>query len=53
MTAFDPVPFLDLMPDYGAPWTFQERNPAGPPAPAGTADGARPAPVTARRGGQR
>ena len=50
--ALDPVPFLDLLPDYGAPWTVQERTPTGP-APAGTADGARPAPVPAHReGGQ-
>jgi saccharopine dehydrogenase (NAD+, L-lysine forming) len=62
--AFDPVPFLDLLPDYGAPWAVQERTPtdptdpavpaATPPAPAGTVDGTRPAPVPAQReGGQR
>jgi saccharopine dehydrogenase (NAD+, L-lysine-forming) len=27
--ALDPVPFLDLLPDYGAPWRLQERTPAG------------------------
>ena len=27
--ALDPVPFLDLLPDYGAPWRLQERIPAG------------------------
>jgi saccharopine dehydrogenase (NAD+, L-lysine forming) len=26
--ALDPVPFLDLLPDYGAPWRLQERTPA-------------------------
>jgi saccharopine dehydrogenase (NAD+, L-lysine-forming) len=25
--AFDPVPYLDLLPDYGAPWRVQEREP--------------------------
>jgi saccharopine dehydrogenase (NAD+, L-lysine forming) len=28
--AFDAVPFLDLVPDYGAPWRLQEREPAEP-----------------------
>src|SRR5829696_2205922 len=28
--AFDAVPFLDLLPDYGAPWRLQEREPAEP-----------------------
>ena len=28
--ALDPVPFLDLLPDYGAPWRLQERTPADP-----------------------
>ena len=60
--AFDPVPFLDLLPEYGAPWRLQERTrtdpaalaAAGSAAPAGTSAGARPAPVTAHReGGQR
>jgi saccharopine dehydrogenase (NAD+, L-lysine-forming) len=26
--AFDAVPFLDLLPDYGAPWHLEERQPA-------------------------
>jgi saccharopine dehydrogenase-like NADP-dependent oxidoreductase len=26
--ALDPVPFLDLLPGYGAPWRLQERTPA-------------------------
>ena len=26
--AFDAVPFLDLLTDYGAPWHLQERNPS-------------------------
>jgi saccharopine dehydrogenase-like NADP-dependent oxidoreductase len=26
--AFDPVPFLDLLNDYGSPWGLQERRPA-------------------------
>jgi saccharopine dehydrogenase-like NADP-dependent oxidoreductase len=26
--AFDAVPFLDLMNDYGSPWGMQERTPA-------------------------
>jgi saccharopine dehydrogenase (NAD+, L-lysine forming) len=26
--AFDAVPFLDLLPDYGAPWQLEERKPA-------------------------
>ena len=25
--AFDPQPFLDLLPDYGAPWGMVERTP--------------------------
>ncbi len=53
--ALDPVPFLDLLPDYGAPWSMQERTPAEPPAPRApaAADGARPAPVPAQaEGGQ-
>jgi saccharopine dehydrogenase-like NADP-dependent oxidoreductase len=25
--AFDPVPFLDLLTDYGAPWGMVERTP--------------------------
>ena len=25
--AFDPVPFLDLLNDYGAPWGIEERTP--------------------------
>jgi saccharopine dehydrogenase-like NADP-dependent oxidoreductase len=25
--AFDPVPFLDLLPEHGAPWRLQERDP--------------------------
>jgi saccharopine dehydrogenase-like NADP-dependent oxidoreductase len=28
--ALDPVPFLDLLPEYGAPWRLQERTPAVP-----------------------
>jgi saccharopine dehydrogenase (NAD+, L-lysine forming) len=28
--ALDPVPFLDLLPEYGAPWRLQERTPALP-----------------------
>jgi saccharopine dehydrogenase-like NADP-dependent oxidoreductase len=24
--ALDPVPFLDLLPEYGAPWAVQERD---------------------------
>jgi saccharopine dehydrogenase-like NADP-dependent oxidoreductase len=53
--ALDPVPFLDLLPDYGAPWRIQERTPTHPAGSThGTAAGARPAPVTAHReGGQR
>ena len=30
--ALDPVPFLDLLTDYGAPWHVQERTPARDPA---------------------
>jgi len=26
--ALDPVPYLDLLPEYGAPWHLQERTPA-------------------------
>ena len=32
--ALDPVPFLDLLPDYGAPWRQQERTPAAAPEPS-------------------
>jgi saccharopine dehydrogenase-like NADP-dependent oxidoreductase len=26
--AFDPVPFLDLLKEYGSPWGMEERTPA-------------------------
>jgi len=26
--AFDPVPFLDLLNEYGSPWGMEERTPA-------------------------
>jgi saccharopine dehydrogenase-like NADP-dependent oxidoreductase len=26
--AFDPLPYLELLSDYGAPWAIEERNPA-------------------------
>jgi len=28
--AFDPVPFLDLLKEYGSPWGLEERRPAAP-----------------------
>ncbi|HTR69873.1 MAG TPA: ATP-binding protein, partial [Mycobacteriales bacterium] len=27
--ALDPIPFLDLLADYGAPWGMVERTPGG------------------------
>jgi saccharopine dehydrogenase (NAD+, L-lysine forming) len=42
--ALDPVPFLDLLPDYGAPWTVQDRTPVSTSAQG---------PSTRGQGGQR
>jgi saccharopine dehydrogenase (NAD+, L-lysine-forming) len=37
--AFDAVPFLDLLPDYGAPWQLDERRSSVQPAPGQPAGG--------------
>ena len=52
--ALDPVPFLDLLPELGAPWAVQERTPTDPAAaPAADDAGPAPAPPAHAQGGQR
>jgi saccharopine dehydrogenase-like NADP-dependent oxidoreductase len=52
--ALDPVPFLDLLPDYGAPWTVQDRTPVSASAQGPSAQGpSAPGPSAQGQGGQR